>query len=113
MPTLELPADLIAETVAIRRDLHAHPELAFEEHRSAALVAAKLRALGIEVHEGGGGTGVVGLLTGAKPGPTIMLRADMDALPMPEENSVSYVSQNALRSSFSRREKAAAAQSRC
>jgi amidohydrolase len=94
MPTLELPPELIAETVAIRRDIHAHPELAFAEHRTAALVAAKLRALGLEVHEGIGGTGVVGLLSGAKPGSTIMLRADMDALPMPEESAVPFASQN-------------------
>jgi amidohydrolase len=94
MPTLELSPELIAETVAIRRDVHAHPELAFAEHRTAALVAAKLRALGLEVHEGIGGTGVVGLLSGAKPGSTIMLRADMDALPMPEESAVPFASQN-------------------
>jgi amidohydrolase len=94
MLTLELPPELIAETIAIRRDIHAHPELAFAEHRTAALVAAKLRALGLEVHEGIGGTGVVGLLSGTKPGPTIMLRADMDALPMPEESTVPFASQN-------------------
>ncbi|MDB5041338.1 MAG: amidohydrolase [Candidatus Eremiobacteraeota bacterium] len=94
MPTLELPPELIAETVAIRRDIHAHPELAFAEHRTATLVAAKLRALGLEVHEGIGGTGVVGLLSGGSPGSTIMLRADMDALPMPEESAVPFASQN-------------------
>jgi amidohydrolase len=94
MLTLELPPELVAETIAIRRDIHAHPELAFAEHRTAALVAAKLRALGLEVHEGVGGTGVVGLLAGAQPGPTIMLRADMDALPMPEESAVPFASQN-------------------
>jgi amidohydrolase len=95
MPTLELAPALLAETVAIRRDIHAHPELAFAEHRTAALVAAKLRALGLEVHEGVGGTGVVGLLNGAQPGPTIMLRADMDALPMTEESRVPFASLNA------------------
>jgi amidohydrolase len=84
---------LFAETVALRRDLHAHPELAFAEHRTAGIVVERLRALGIETHAGIGGTGVVGLLSGAHPGPTIMLRADMDALPMPEENDVPYVSQ--------------------
>ena len=87
--------ELFADTVAIRRDLHAHPELAFEETRTAEIVATRLRALGFDVHEGIGGTGVVGLLTGAQPGPTIMLRADMDALPMPEENDVPYASRNA------------------
>jgi hypothetical protein len=94
MLTLELPPELVAETIAIRRDIHAHPELAFAEHRTAALVAAMLRALGLEVHEGIGGTGVVGLLSGTTPGPTIMLRADMDALPMPEESTVPFASQN-------------------
>jgi amidohydrolase len=91
---LAVPPELFARTVELRRDLHAHPELAFEEHRTAGIVAERLRALGIETHTGIGGTGVVGLLTGAHPGPTIMLRADMDALPMPEENDVEYVSQN-------------------
>ena len=83
---------LFADTVAIRRDLHAHPELAFEERRTAGLVAERLRALGLETHTGLGGTGVVGLLNGAHDGPTIMLRADMDALPMAEENNVVYAS---------------------
>jgi amidohydrolase len=94
MTTLAVPPALLAETIELRRDLHAHPELAFEEHRTAGIVAERLRALGLEVHTGIGGTGVVGLLAGARPGPTIMLRADMDALPMPEENDVPYVSRN-------------------
>jgi amidohydrolase len=94
MSAAVLAPELLAETIAIRRDLHAHPELAFHEVRTAKLVAAKLRERGLEVHEGIGGTGVVGVLSGAQPGPTIMLRADMDALPMPEENDVAYVSQN-------------------
>ncbi|MEA2666231.1 MAG: hypothetical protein QOI11_3175, partial [Candidatus Eremiobacteraeota bacterium] len=81
MTTLAVPPALLAETIELRRDLHAHPELAFEEHRTAGIVAERLRALGLEVHTGIGGTGVVGLLAGARPGPTIMLRADMDALP--------------------------------
>ncbi len=90
---LAVSAEMFAATVAIRRDLHAHPELAFAEHRTAGIVAERLRALGLETHTGIGGTGVVGLLSGAHPGATIMLRADMDALPMPEENDVAYVSQ--------------------
>jgi amidohydrolase len=94
MTTLALPDGLLDEAVAIRRDIHAHPELGFAEHRTAALVAKKLRALGLEVHEGIGGTGVVGLLDGAQPGPAVMLRADMDALPMPEESAVPFASQN-------------------
>ncbi len=95
MTAVAVSPELFADTVAIRRDLHAHPELAFEETRTADIVAARLRALGFDVHTGIGGTGVVGMLAGAHPGPTIMLRADMDALPMPEENDVPYVSRNA------------------
>jgi amidohydrolase len=94
MTTVAVPPELFEETVALRRDLHANPELAFEETRTAGIVAARLRALGLDVHAGIGGTGVVGLLTGAHPGPTVMLRADMDALPMPEENDVAYASRN-------------------
>jgi amidohydrolase len=86
---------LLEETIAIRRDLHAHPELSFAEVRTAALVAERLRAFGLEVRESIGKTGVVGVLSGARPGPTIMLRADMDALPMLEESEVSYRSKNA------------------
>jgi amidohydrolase len=93
--TTAVSTELFAQTVALRRDLHTHPELAFEERRTAGIVAERLRALGLDVHEKIGGTGVVGLLAGALPGPTIMLRADMDALPMPEENDVAYVSRNA------------------
>ncbi|HZO95583.1 MAG TPA: amidohydrolase [Candidatus Baltobacteraceae bacterium] len=92
MTVAELPEAIVEEVVATRRDLHRHPELGFEEHRTAALVAERLRALGLEVHTGIGGTGVVGVLRGAKPGKTIMLRADMDALPIEEENDVAYAS---------------------
>ncbi len=91
---LAVSPELFERTVALRRDLHAHPELAFAEHRTARVVAERLRALGIETHTGIGGTGVVGVIAGDQPGPAIMLRADMDALPMPEENDVPYVSQN-------------------
>jgi len=75
------PPDL-APLIALRRDLHAHPELGFEEHRTAALVADHLRALGLEVTTGIAGTGVVGTLRA--PGPSVGLRADIDALAMPE-----------------------------
>ncbi|HEY0383717.1 MAG TPA: amidohydrolase [Candidatus Elarobacter sp.] len=94
MTTVAVSPELFDETVALRRDLHAYPELAFEEIRTAGIVAERLRALGLDVHTAIGGTGVVGVLAGAQPGPTIMLRADMDALPMPEENDVAYVSRN-------------------
>jgi hippurate hydrolase len=86
------------EFTAIRRDIHAHPELGLEEHRTAALVAQKLREWGIEVHEGVGRTGVVGIIrggraaSGANDGPRIGLRADMDALAMHEANSFAHAS---------------------
>jgi amidohydrolase len=89
----ECPADVVADVIAIRRDLHQHPELGFEERRTAALVAARLRELDYEVTEGIGVTGVVGVMRGPRPGKTIMLRADMDALPIEEENDVAYASQ--------------------
>lgn len=78
--------DLAEELRSWRRDLHAHPELAFEEHRTAGIVADKLRAFGLDqVHEGIGKTGVVGVLRGSGDGNrAIGLRADMDALPMTE-----------------------------
>ncbi|HZX68395.1 MAG TPA: M20/M25/M40 family metallo-hydrolase, partial [Candidatus Elarobacter sp.] len=88
--TIAVPADVVDEVIATRRDLHAHPELGFEEHRTSALVAERLNALGYEVHTGIGQTGVVGVVRGTRPGKTIMLRADMDALPIDEENAVPY-----------------------
>jgi len=83
-----------AVLTAIRRDLHAHPELGFEEHRTAALVAERLRQWGIEVHAGIGRTGVVGVIHGRKDGSgrSIGLRADMDALPLAEENEFGHKS---------------------
>ncbi len=80
--------------VADRRDLHRHPELGYQETRTSALVAARLRELGIDVRTGVGGTGVVGVLRGQAGGRTVLLRADMDALPIAEENIADYVSQN-------------------
>ena len=77
-------ADLLPDLVSLRRDLHAHPELAFAEHRTARIVAQSLRLLGIEVHEGVGGTGVVGVLRHGNNMRSVGLRADMDALPMVE-----------------------------
>lgn len=93
-PTITVPDLLSDEVILIRRDLHMHPELGFEEHRTAGIVAQRLRGLGYEVHERIGGTGVVGVIRGTKPGRTIMLRADMDALPIVEERSHPYKSQN-------------------
>ncbi|MGH7757167.1 MAG: M20 metallopeptidase family protein, partial [Vulcanimicrobiaceae bacterium] len=88
--TIELPNGLLTDVVAVRRDLHAHPELGFHEHRTAGIVAARLRELGFEVHTAIATTGVVGVLHGAKPGRTVLLRADMDGLPMHEANDVPY-----------------------
>jgi amidohydrolase len=90
-----VPGDVVDDVVELRRDLHRHPELGFEEHRTAALVATRLRALGYEVTTGIGGTGVAGVLRGAAPGKTVMLRADMDALPIEEESGSPYASETA------------------
>lgn len=84
---------LAPQLIGWRRDLHRHPELGFQETRTAALVAAHLKDLGLEVRSGVGKTGVVALLHGGRPGPTVMLRADMDALPIQEISEAPYVSQ--------------------
>ena len=87
-----------AELTALRRDIHAHPELAFEESRTADLVAKRLEGWGIEVHRGLAKTGVVGVLKGKAPGAkSIGLRADMDCLPMHEANSFAHKSLHAGR----------------
>ncbi len=78
------------ELTAWRRDFHAHPELGFEEVRTSALVAERLAAWGIEVHRGIGQTGVVGVLRHGNGQGRIGLRADMDALPMPEANDFAH-----------------------
>ena len=90
-------AGMAPELAEWRRDLHQHPELAFNEHRTAQVVAEKLRAFGLDAVETGiGGPGVVGVLHGGGgPGAeAILLRADMDALPMPEETGLPYASRN-------------------
>ncbi len=84
---------LQTQLVAWRRDLHQHPELGFEVRRTAGIVAQTLGELGYEVRTGVGRTGVVALLHGGRPGPTVMLRADMDALPIQEINNAPYASQ--------------------
>ncbi len=83
-----------ASIAAIRRDIHAHPELCFEEVRTADLVAAKLTEWGIPIHRGLGTTGVVGIVKNGTSNRAIGLRADMDALPMQEFNTFSHASQN-------------------
>jgi len=82
------------ELVATRRDFHAHPELGFEEVRTAGIVAQCLTSLGLEVRTGVGKTGVVALLEGDHDGPTVLVRADMDALPILEDNDVPFRSQS-------------------
>ena len=84
-----------ARLTDIRRDLHAHPELAFAEHRTAERVAAHLAELGLEVHCGVGRTGVVGVVRAGSSARAIGLRADMDALPMQERNSFAHQSRRA------------------
>ncbi|HZV84028.1 MAG TPA: amidohydrolase [Brevundimonas sp.] len=81
-----------ARVVAWRRDLHANPELGFSETRTAAVVDGHLRALGMEVRTGVGKTGVVGVLRGGRPGRTVALRADMDALPVLEATGLPFAS---------------------
>jgi hippurate hydrolase len=94
MHLLENLGALHPEVTAIRRDIHAHPELAFEEHRTAALVAERLEALGIETHRGIGKTGVVGVLRAGNSQRAIGLRADMDALPIQEKNDFTHQSRH-------------------
>ncbi|MEN9329908.1 MAG: putative hydrolase YxeP, partial [Pseudomonadota bacterium] len=85
-------ANRVGEFIQIRRDLHAHPELAFEEHRTASLVAHKLAAWGYEVTTGLGGTGVVGSLRRGQGSKTLGIRADMDALPIAEHGVADWKS---------------------
>src|ERR1700692_1428446 len=90
----QLAKQYAPETIDIRRHLHAHPELSYKEFQTSAFVQEKLRGLGIPF-EIKATTGVVGLIKGKNPGKRVIaLRADMDALPIKEENSVSYKSQN-------------------
>lgn len=94
-PFLKQAQELFPYTQAMRRDFHMHPELGFREVRTGGIVAKELESLGIEVTKGVGKTGVVGFLEGAKPGPTILLRFDMDALPISEDTGAEYTSKNA------------------
>lgn len=84
----------LPKLVEIRRQLHAHPELSNREFETAKLIAGYLRSIGLEPREGLAKTGVVALIGGAKPGPCVMLRADIDALPIDEKNDMAYRSLN-------------------
>jgi amidohydrolase len=92
MTTVLEDAEAVATSLEeVYRDLHAHPELSFAEHRTAAIVAARLAELGYDVVTGIGGTGVVGVLKNGS-GPTVLLRADMDGLPVHEATGLAYAS---------------------
>jgi hippurate hydrolase len=97
MPIVDRIAALQDQMTAWRRDIHAHPELGFEEHRTARVVASKLEEFGIEVHRGIGRTGVVGVLRAGSSGRRLGLRADMDALPIAEANTFAHRSTHAGR----------------
>ncbi len=90
MNLIDFPPGFIDELRTIRRDIHAHPELGYEEHRTSELVAVKLAEWGIPVTRGLGGTGVVGVIAGRGDGRTVGLRADMDALAMKELNTFEH-----------------------
>ncbi len=90
---LSAAEELFTYTRTLRRDFHAHPELGFQEVRTAGIVARELRSLGLEVSTGVAETGVVALLEGAQPGPVVLVRFDMDALPVTEETGAPYASQ--------------------
>lgn len=90
-----LADEVFPEVVKLRRTIHANPELAFEEHETAHLVAQTLAPLGLDVQTGVARTGVVATLSGEQPGPSLMLRGDMDALPIQEASGLDFASQNA------------------
>lgn len=80
--------------VALRREFHTHPELSFQEHLTAGRIVALLTELGLEVRTGIGKTGVSALLRGDRPGKRLLIRADIDALPIQEVSAVPYASTN-------------------
>ncbi len=85
--------ELFDYTSSLRRDFHKHPELGFQEVRTAGVVAKELQKLGLEARTGIAKTGVVAMIEGVKPGPVVLLRFDMDALPIEEETGAEYASQ--------------------
>lgn len=86
--------EVFPQMVDLRRDIHKNPEMAFQEERTAALVAERLESMGLEVRTGVGKTGVVGVLRGTKNDKTLLIRADMDALPVTEAKDLGFRSQN-------------------
>src|SRR5262245_40245942 len=88
----ERSATIESKLIAWRRDIHQHPELGDQETRTSALVANHLKSLGLDVQTGVARTGVVGILKGGKPGRTVALRADMDALPVQEPAGLAFAS---------------------
>lgn len=94
MTFLDEALQIKEEIIALRRDIHSHPELGFEEKRTSKIVAGRLEFLGLTVTRDIAETGVVGILEGTEDSPVLLLRFDMDALPILEENDVNYASQN-------------------
>jgi amidohydrolase len=91
--TLPQAQKLFSYSQALRRDFHQHPELGFQEVRTARIVNQELQNLGLEVNTGIAETGVVALIEGPEPGPVVLARFDMDALPIQEDTGVEYASQ--------------------
>src|SRR5579864_5821492 len=94
LPLLKEASDLEDKIISLRRTIHQNPELSYAENETAKLVEKELKALGIGVKTGVGGTGVVGLLRSGKGGKVVALRADMDALPVDENVDVEFKSKN-------------------
>ena len=88
----KLTNDIEPHLIELRRDIHAHPETGFDVERTAGVVTRELESLGIEHQTGIGRTGVVGLIKGGRPGPTLIIRADMDALPIEEQTGLPFAS---------------------
>ncbi len=93
MSFIEKAFEIKEKTIEVRRRIHRYPELGFEEYRTSALVIEKLKSLGLDVETGIAGTGVVGLLKGKSESPVLLLRFDMDALPIQEETGAPYASE--------------------
>jgi len=98
METLErvknLSKDLFAEIVSLREYFHQYPELSFKEYKTSTRIASELDNIGIPYTSGIVNTGIIAIIEGAKPGPTIGIRAELDALPINEETGLSYSSTN-------------------